>query len=90
MVPGPTPAEDPKLTYWTKVEYPWLSLPPPIMGLAGWRDPYIIGRPGQDGQDIWSLVVGSGFKDDGGTVLVYTSSDLLDGEPIHGLFTTVT
>ncbi|GFR46492.1 hypothetical protein Agub_g8070, partial [Astrephomene gubernaculifera] len=80
----PVDPEDPKLTYWTKIEYPWLSLPPPSMGLAGWRDPYIIHRPGRDGHDCWSLLIGSGVKDNGGTVLLYTSRDLLDGWELHG------
>ncbi|KAG2494571.1 hypothetical protein HYH03_007337 [Edaphochlamys debaryana] len=82
----PVDPNDPKLTYWTKTEYPFLSLPPPNMGLGGWRDPYIIGRPGQDGQDHWSIVIGSGVKDSGGTILVYTSPELtpLDGWHLHG------
>jgi beta-fructofuranosidase len=62
-----------------QVEYPWLALPPPDMGLGGWRDPYIICRPGQGGHDQWSLLIGSGIKDNGGTVLVYTSQDILEG-----------
>lgn len=107
------PAADPKLTLWTKVEYPWMSLPPPGLPLSGWRDPYIIARPhglpgatgpggapllrtrsngrnghggnnGYNGKDgphkrQWSLIIGSGVKDSGGTVLVYTSDNLLDG-----------
>ncbi len=46
-------AADPKLTYWTKEEVPFLALPPPNMQLTAWRDPFVIGRPGQDGQDCW-------------------------------------
>lgn len=38
-------AADPKLTYWTKEETPFLSLPPPAMNLTAWRDPFVIGRP---------------------------------------------
>jgi beta-fructofuranosidase len=59
--------DDPKLTHWVKSEVPWLALPPPSMDLGGWRDPYIIGRPGQDGQDLWTLIIGSGINADGGT-----------------------
>ncbi|KXZ49898.1 hypothetical protein GPECTOR_19g349 [Gonium pectorale] len=87
----PVNPEDPKLTYWTKIEFPWLSLPPPSMNLAGWRDPYVISRPGKDGEDHWSLVIGSGVKEEGGVVLVYTSKELmspdgwqLQGELCHG------
>ncbi|GLC44182.1 Putative beta-Fructufuranosidase [Pleodorina starrii] len=83
----PVDPSDPKLTYWTKVEYPWLSLPPPSLGeerFAGWRDPAIISRPGQDGSDCWTMIIGCGVKDNGGTVLVYTSKELLDGWQLHG------
>ncbi|EFJ50760.1 hypothetical protein VOLCADRAFT_103826 [Volvox carteri f. nagariensis] len=81
------PIYDPKLTYWTKIEYPWLSLPPPSNGLerlAGWRDPAIISRPGDEGSDCWTMIIGSGVKDSGGSVLVYTSKELLDGWQFHG------
>ncbi|GLI58965.1 hypothetical protein VaNZ11_000751, partial [Volvox africanus] len=83
----PVDPDDPKLTYWTKVEYPVLSLPPPFNGLerlSGWRDPAIIGRPGQDGSECWTMIIGSGIKDNGGSVLVYTSKALLDGWQLHG------
>ncbi|GLC44183.1 hypothetical protein PLESTB_000899400 [Pleodorina starrii] len=70
---------DPKLTYWTKEEVPFLSLPPPNMNLTAWRDPYVIGRPGQDGQDCWTVMVGAGVKENGGTALVYRSPSLRGG-----------
>ncbi|PNW74664.1 hypothetical protein CHLRE_12g488000v5 [Chlamydomonas reinhardtii] len=80
----PVDPSDPKLTHWTKIEYPWMALPPAHWGLGGWRDPYIISRPGADGSGCWSLIIGSGVKDNGGTVLVYKSKELLDGWQLHG------
>lgn len=73
-------ADDPLLVHWTKLEFPWLALPP-RNDLGGWRDPFVIGRPGQNGLDCWTLVIGSGIKFNGGTVLVYrtTGVELLSG-----------
>ncbi|KAG2452610.1 hypothetical protein HYH02_002847 [Chlamydomonas schloesseri] len=70
---------DPKLTYWTKEEVPFLALPPPNMQLTAWRDPFVIGRPGQDGQGCWTIMIGAGVRDRGGTALVYRSPKLRGG-----------
>ncbi|KAG2446052.1 hypothetical protein HXX76_000654 [Chlamydomonas incerta] len=70
---------DPKLTYWTKEEIPFLALPPPNMQLTAWRDPFVIGRPGQDGQAGWTVMIGAGVRDRGGTALVYRSPSLRAG-----------
>eukprot|EP00198_Chlamydomonas_reinhardtii_P001575 XP_001690911.1 glycoside-hydrolase-like protein [Chlamydomonas reinhardtii] len=70
---------DPKLTYWTKEEVPFLALPPPNMQLTAWRDPFVIGQPGQDGQDCWTIMIGAGVRDRGGTALVYRSPTLRGG-----------
>ncbi|KAG2494572.1 hypothetical protein HYH03_007338 [Edaphochlamys debaryana] len=72
--------DDPKLTHWVKEEAPFLSLPPPHMDLTAWRDPYVLGRPGDHGQDCWTIMVGAGVKDRGGTALVYRSKTLRDGD----------
>mgnify|MGYP001807456092 CR=1 FL=1 len=40
---------------------------------------FTVRRPGADGSGCWSLIIGSGVKDNGGTVLVYKSKELLDG-----------
>ncbi len=44
--------------------------PPPDLGLAHFRDPFVWGRPGD-----WSMLVGAGLAG-GGAVLRYTSPDL--------------
>lgn len=66
-----------KLTEWTKLEKPFLALPPSGMELTGWRDPFVFHRG--DGMKDWVLLMGSGIKDQGGTVLVYKASALLSG-----------
>ena len=49
------------------------------MQLAGFRDPYVI-RKGGKGQD-WHLLIGSGLKGQGGTLLLYKSKELQSGDP---------
>lgn len=68
---------------WTKQSRPLIELPPPNEGLVGFRDPYIIQR-GVNGRH-WKLIIGSGVKGNGGTILLYTSEDLLNGELAAGL-----
>ena len=70
--------DDDYLVTWTKQSRPVIELPPPNEGLVGFRDPYIIQR-GVDGKP-WKLLLGSGVKGKGGTLLLYTSENLLDGE----------
>jgi hypothetical protein len=38
------PAGDWRLAHWKKAPLPIISLPPPNLNLAGWRDPYLIGE----------------------------------------------
>ncbi|KXZ49899.1 hypothetical protein GPECTOR_19g350 [Gonium pectorale] len=71
--------DDPKLLHWTKEDVPFLSLPPPNMELTAWRDPFVIGRPGKDGQDCWTVMIGAGVKERGGTALVYRAESLRGG-----------
>ncbi len=62
---------------------PVIATPPPIPGLEdGFRDPFIW-REG----DRWRMLVGSGIRDRGGTVLLYESPDLLAWEFLSALST---
>ncbi len=70
------PTDDDNLVTWTKQDEP-LILYPPGNDFVGFRDPYII-QKGGNGKP-WTLVLGSGVKDKGGTLLLYTSDSLLHG-----------
>ncbi|BDA48086.1 Fructan 6-exohydrolase [Coccomyxa sp. Obi] len=76
--------DDDDLVTWTKQSRPLIELPPPNEGLVGFRDPYIIQR-GVDGRP-WQLIIGSGVKGKGGTLLLYTSDNLLSGWKYRGSF----
>ena len=62
---------------WTKRGEPLIPFPP-SGDLVGFRDPYIIQR-GDGAGKPWKLIVGSGIKGQGGTLLLYTSPTLLEG-----------
>lgn len=80
-------ADDPNLTTWVKDCSPFLLLPPPGP-FCGWRDPFLIGRPGRKpaGSDArsedWTIMIGSGITGVGGTALVYRTSALGKGERV--------
>lgn len=82
--------DDANLIQWQKSSKPLVELPPVGLGeLAGWRDPFIVSRPGQMGCDEWVMLVGSGIKEVGGTVLVYKSSSLTKGGAQRGAVMSV-
>ena len=61
---------DGDLVGWRKHAGKPVLEPPPDLGLAHFRDPFVWGRPGD-----WSMLVGAGLAG-GGAVLRYTSPDL--------------
>lgn len=67
---------DDNLTLWTKTDRP-LILYPPGNELVGFRDPFII-QQGGCGKP-WKLILGSGIRGKGGTLLLYTSDSLQHG-----------
>lgn len=74
-------ADDILLAVWEKQLVPFLPLPPPNSQLSAWRDPFIVGRPwdiGQNGE--WSMIIGAGVKDTAGSALLYKSKNLSHGE----------
>lgn len=59
---------------------PILRSPPPEWNVTGWRDPYLFKCPEMDGflndGEHFYLILGSGFRDVSGAVLLYYSKDL--------------
>src|ERR1700676_2171646 len=70
---------EPDLRAWQKWKKPVLQ-PPDDPRLTGFRDPFLW-REG----DLWYLGVGSGFRKQGGCVLLYRSHDLRKWEYLHPL-----
>lgn len=69
----------PELRTWAKWKKPILE-PPRDPRLTGFRDPFLW----RDGQ-TWYLGVGSGWRKEGGCVLLYRSRDLRQWEYLHPL-----
>jgi beta-fructofuranosidase len=78
-VASPACADDPDLKQWLKLPGSFLQSPSPDLGLTGWRDPFVLQRPGPD-SDWWYVMIGAGVKDSCGTALVYKSRRLTSGE----------
>jgi len=67
---------DPDLRIWKKLDKPVIDSPPPGLNVTGFRDPCPWKDKDKDGDsDIWYLGLGSGFKQVGGAVLLYRSTD---------------
>jgi beta-fructofuranosidase len=73
-------SHDSDLRIWEKLPEPVIAFPPPGMEVTGFRDPFIW-REG----DSWLLILGSGFKNKGGAILLYKSKDLRQWEYLHPL-----
>lgn len=71
-------SNDPELRTWTKLPSPVIPSPPPGMRVNGFRDP----SPWRQG-NMWYTVVGSGFPNQGGALLLYRSHDLRRWEYLH-------
>ena len=64
-------AEDDDLRVWKKLPEPVIATPPEGLAVSGFRDP-CLWREGNQ----WMLILGSGVRGKGGTILLYTSRDL--------------
>ena len=73
--------DDTDLIQWAKAEEPIIQYPPGGMALEGFRDPYVIQQGGLE--QPWRIILGSGIKGRGGTLLVYESQHLTHG--VHEL-----
>jgi len=84
-------AVDRKLAVWRKLSQPVVELPPPQdeLPLTGWRDPFIL-KPRTAGNESneWVMLIGSGIKGVGGTVLLYRSAHLSYGWSYSGTLCT--
>lgn len=73
-------AADADLRTWTKLPQPVIPSPPAGLEVTGFRDP-CLWREG----DRWMLILGSGIRGKGGTILLYSSSNLRDWTYLHPL-----
>jgi beta-fructofuranosidase len=71
-------SKDPELRIWEKLPEPVIAAPPAGMKITGFRDP-CVWREG----DTWWLVLGSGTRERGGSILLYRSTDLRKWTFVH-------
>lgn len=73
-------AQDPDLKTWKKDPEPIIKAPPAGLEVTGFRDP-ALWREGNE----WMLILGSGVRGKGGTILLYSSIDLRHWTYLHPL-----
>ena len=73
-------AQDDGLRTWKKLPQPVIPAPPPGMQVTGFRDP-ALWREGEK----WMLILGSGTREKGGVILLYSSHDLRSWTYLHPL-----
>lgn len=73
---------DEQLVKWDKLEQPLIPHPPDGRKLTGFRDPFVFQKGGKGSK--WKLIVGSGVKDEGGTILLYHSDAVSTGWHYQG------
>ena len=73
-------AADQDLRKWKKEPEPVIAAPPPGLEVTGFRDP-CLWREG----DRWMMALGSGFRNKGGAILLYSSVDLRHWTYLHPL-----
>ena len=73
-------SRDAMLRRWEKLPQPVIAAPPPGMAVTGFRDP-ALWREG----DTWWLILGSGTREKGGTILLYRSTDLRKWTYVHAM-----
>lgn len=71
---------DDDLRTWKKQDKPVIDGPPPGLRVTGFRDPF-----GWKDGSTWYILVGSGFPQVGGAVLLYRSTDMQHWEYLHPL-----
>lgn len=73
-------AQDEDLRTWKKLTEPVIAAPPPGLDVTGFRDP-CLWREG----NRWMLILGSGIRNRGGSILLYSSPDLRRWTYLHPL-----
>ncbi len=73
-------SQDDLLTWQKYPSNPIIAEPPPDLDVLGFRDHCVWQE-----DDTWYMIIGSGIRDVGGTVLLYRSHDLCSWEYLHPL-----
>jgi beta-fructofuranosidase len=73
-------AQDDNLRTWKKLPEPVIAAPPTGLAVTGFRDP-CLWREGNS----WMLILGSGIRGKGGSILLYSSEDLRRWTYLHPL-----
>jgi beta-fructofuranosidase len=73
-------AQDNDLRSWKKLADPVIAAPPEGLKVTGFRDPCLWREDNK-----WMLILGSGTRDEGGMILLYTSTDLRRWTYLHPL-----
>jgi len=73
-------AQDDDLRSWKKVAAAVIATPPPGLDVTGFRDPALWREDGK-----WMLILGSGIRGKGGSILLYSSPDLRNWTYLHPL-----
>ena len=73
-------AEDDDLLRWKKLPEPVIATPPERLAVNGFRDPCLWREGGR-----WMLILGSGAREHGGMILLYSSRDLRHWTYLHPL-----
>ncbi|HZQ94944.1 MAG TPA: glycoside hydrolase family 32 protein [Candidatus Sulfotelmatobacter sp.] len=73
-------AADDDLRTWKKAPQPVIASPPAGLEVTGFRDPCLWRE-----DDRWMMVVGSGIRNKGGAILLYSSPDLRNWSYLHPL-----
>lgn len=73
-------AADDDLRTWKKLQQPVIATPPAGLEVTGFRDP-CLWREGNN----WMLILGSGIRNKGGVILLYSSPDLRHWTYLHPL-----
>ena len=80
ILAGSGPQAD-RLIEWTKLDGSVLAHPPAgLPDMTGFRDPFVFARKSEGSP--WKMIVGSGTKSKGGTILLYHSQSLTTGVPL--------
>lgn len=73
-------AADDDLRTWKKLSDPVIANPPPDLEVTGFRDPCLWREDKR-----WMLILGSGIRNKGGAILLYSSTDLRHWTYLHPL-----
>jgi beta-fructofuranosidase len=73
-------SQDENLCTWKKLSDPVIAAPPAGLAVTGFRDPCVWTEG-----NLWMLILGSGVRNKGGAILLYSSLDLRHWKYLHTL-----